>query len=498
MGGRKDLITAGLTLGALADAKAKSKGKMSAIIATESGSAVSFTAADAAPVVDLTAAIVPVQSGSGDPYPPGGGKNKFDPSTAKIGKNWNGSAMAYSIASDYIPVTPGEYTFSISNTSKYSSLLCAFFDSEKTYTGNTSKEDMTVPSGVSYVILSIRCDSSNSWTQSDLDNAKIQFESGSSATPYAPYSNICPITGWDGVNVTRTGKNLINVPDQTNVTVSSINSTYNQVLNKLRFKANTVYTFSCDFSSSDTTHTWGIRVKYTGGTVEYLWIHNKTNNYHSVTTRANASIDLVTFAYDMQHTISVSNFQFEEGSTATAYEPYRGDTYTVTFGSAGTVYGGTLDVTTGTLTADKVMITKNTSTMDNSEDFPGWNNSGVKQIIGAGVNDRIIGAFSNISPRYASGGSGGIHANTLGSNDLVYLTKTHFGKSQSEWIAMAIDVQMIIPYATPIVYHLSPVEIRTLVGQNTIWADTGDVTAKYATTDTKAFIDKYIAARRNG
>jgi len=40
-----------------------------------------------------------------------------------------------------------------------------------------------------------------------------------------------------------------------------------------------------------------------------------------------------------------TNVQVELGSTATAYEPYQGNTYDITFpSSAGTVYGGTLDV----------------------------------------------------------------------------------------------------------------------------------------------------------
>lgn len=211
MGGRKDLITAGLTLGALAGAEAKAKGKMSAIIATESGAVVSFTAADAAPVADLTAAIVPVQSGSGDPSP----------------------------------------------------------------------------------------------------------------------TNIRPISGWTECKVYRSGA-----------------------------------------ATSDPT------------------------------------------------------------------------IYTVTFGSAGTVYGGTLDVTTGKLTV----------TMANIASYNG------ETLPGAWISDRDV---------YAVG-----------------TTPT-------------IGAQVVYELATPLVYHLTPVEIRTLTGQNTIWADTGEVTVKYA-ADTKAFIDKYIAERRNG
>ena len=45
------------------------------------------------------------------------------------------------------------------------------------------------------------------------DNAEctdMQMEIGSTATAYAPYENICPITGFDDVTVKRTGKNLLN------------------------------------------------------------------------------------------------------------------------------------------------------------------------------------------------------------------------------------------------------------------------------------------------
>ena len=46
----------------------------------------------------------------------------------------------------------------------------------------------------------------------------------------------------------------------------------------------------------------------------------------------------------------VVNFQLELGSTASAYEPYQGTTIPISWqSSAGTVYGGTLDVTTGAL-----------------------------------------------------------------------------------------------------------------------------------------------------
>ncbi len=46
--------------------------------------------------------------------------------------------------------------------------------------------------------------------------------------------------------------------------------------------------------------------------------------------------------------------------------------------------------------------------------------------------------------------------------------------------------------ATPITYQLTPQEILTLLGQNNIWADTGDVEVSYP-ADTKLYIERRIA-----
>lgn len=45
---------------------------------------------------------------------------------------------------------------------------------------------------------------------SGITSIKAQVERGSTATDYQPYSNICPISGWGGVNVNRIGKNWCN------------------------------------------------------------------------------------------------------------------------------------------------------------------------------------------------------------------------------------------------------------------------------------------------
>jgi hypothetical protein len=53
-------------------------------------------------------------------------------------------------------------------------------------------------------------------------------------------------------------------------------------------------------------------------------------------------------------------------------------------------------------------------------------------------------------------------------------------------------VQFVYPLATPITYTLTPTEIKSLLGDNNIWADAGDTTVTYR-ADTKLYIDKKIA-----
>ena len=169
----------------------------------------------------------------------------------------------------------------------------------------------------------------------------------------------------------------------------------------------------------------------------------------------------------------------------TEFEPYQGNTYTIAFpDSAGTVYGGTLTINedgSGSVEVTHSMLIKNTATMDNSEEYPGWKNSGIKDLVGQGINNKITGAYSNISPD--TGAVASIGANTLGNNDMLLLFTSYFGKTQSEWIALALDVQMIIPLATPITYQLTAQQvISALQGYNAMWADTGDITVTFRGT----------------
>ena len=173
--------------------------------------------------------------------------------------------------------------------------------------------------------------------------------------------------------------------------------------------------------------------------------------------------------------------------------------YIVTFGSAGTVYGWTLDVTTGTLTVDRAIAIFDGSNDEAWTAYPSFNgfsieyrnmNKGMRQ-------DGISNWLKKDTGTHGSFGMWlGVNNNLIYAIEVAGALETYDLASWKSYLS-ANPLQVVYPLATPIVYNLTPVEIRTLVGQNTIWADTGEVTVMYA-ADTKAFIDNYIAARRNG
>lgn len=158
-----------------------------------------------------------------------------------------------------------------------------------------------------------------------------------------------------------------------------------------------------------------------------------------------------------------------------------GTTYSITFPSAaGTVYGGTLDVTTGVMTVDMAMVDMGTLT------WTGWEQGGsiifyshipdkmpVRDIpcISSqyAYNSAITGSWSDLLNGELTGQSGG---------DNVYVRDARYSSIADFKTAMS-GVQLVYPLDTPIEYTLTPTEVTTLLGENNIWADAGDVTVTY-------------------
>jgi hypothetical protein len=288
------------------------------------------------------------------------------------------------------------------------------------------------------------------------------------------------------------------------------------VLFTMTLKAGT-YTFSCKQSTSITTNTRNaIGVKIGSGANQF---ENTSTNYNPPNLRHAITFTLVkegvcTFLI-WSHTPSESaiynEWQIEDSTSFTSYAPYSnicpisgwtaanvvvspttsaedGTTYTIEFKDSDnplTVYGGTLDVTSGELVVDRAMLTINGSVGTISK--PNTNRFNIDSLISnykrsIGYSSGICSLYKSL-PQEASNGNfdtAATNFNTcydLGSqSQTIRIKDTRYDNVNDFSAMLAIEKPTIVyELAEPITYHLAPTQIRTLVGNNNIWADTGDI-----------------------
>lgn len=147
-----------------------------------------------------------------------------------------------------------------------------------------------------------------------------------------------------------------------------------------------------------------------------------------------------------------------------------------------TVYGGSLNLTTGILTVTHgyVDLGDLTWTKDTV--------SGETVFIAALSGGPELASFSAICSNYpmdndedyttdASGrcfGDSTLHTSSVGIRDDTY------AEGDAAAFKTAMDgVQLVYPLKTPVTYEMDPEEVKALIGQNNVFADTGDVAVSY-------------------
>lgn len=295
--------------------------------------------------LNVVSHITPVQAGSGDPYPPGGGKNLINLNNAVLrdyttplpvvdnGVVWKaGNSYFFYIMFD-TPI-PAETTVcctwksekdSLGSYVRYCSLIDEEFYSISSTAGQGGLMSVTKPA---YGICLSKDGGSNPLAD-DIVISDIQVEIGSAATEYAPYSNIRPITGHTGTTLWRGGKNLLKRP--------------------MEFNASAVPFEECFFLKAGTYHfhvkprvegVWRfyISLYYPDGTVDDTNNPSTDFGLYFASKRwgglANNSIakGKIVLTHDSYIAINYGNnetenlfteAQLEIGSVGTEYEPYR-------------------------------------------------------------------------------------------------------------------------------------------------------------------------------
>ena len=159
---------------------------------------------------------------------------------------------------------------------------------------------------------------------------------------------------------------------------------------------------------------------------------------------------------------------------------------TITIPLPQTVYGGTLDVTTGELVVDMAMVDLGTLT---------WAYNASYKFFRADLDGKANGRTNLIASSYAHGdvwdtSTDYIVAGHTGTN-AIYVKDSRYTDAASFKSAMS-GVQLAYELATPITLTLTPQEIKTLLGNNNIWADAGESTVIYR-ADTTMYINRKIA-----
>ena len=191
----------------------------------------------------------------------------------------------------------------------------------------------------------------------------IEFKQDGSGDP--SISNIRPISGMDAVKVWRCGKNLMNyeawkneayaqrgtaVFENNGITLTATADDCFTDYDVSFSKDARVYLSEGDtitLSWSESTNKSGKVYIFPNGKVAgHVFVDNK--NTKSVSYKATTDTKYITFRFGVSNsgdTISYKNIQLELGSTATAYEPYNGDTFSLALGE--TIYSGSIDVNRG-------------------------------------------------------------------------------------------------------------------------------------------------------
>ena len=193
----------------------------------------------------------------------------------------------------------------------------------------------------------------------------------------------------------------------------------------------------------------------------------------------------------------------ESGSTATTFEPYSNIcpisprtavniTVSATQGGSGedtqislgrNVYGGTLNVKTGELTVEKGYITFNGSEnwqIMTSAGYPyafrldgSWGAKsvrvGTKNAI-SNIWDYSLTSFTDHGFRFADN-----------NGDILYIYERLYEGDLNGFKAFlnTNNMQMVYNIATPLTYTLTGEEVRSILGQNYIEADSGEITVAY-------------------
>lgn len=344
-----------------------------------------------------------------------------------------------------------------------------------TYTFDNDSIDVTNPNGVTQTVN----DNLNHahiyiWTTKTYTNQIVTpmvCLSSETDKSFAPYTNICPISGHTEASVQRDGVNLWEFADAYSGSGGlATNLTFSNAL-----KPNT-YVLSCKgtFASGGAIQ---FSFKLEDDTQKSITLgYNKVDDTYYASGTFTKKIVGVDNIYSNNSGNSINSVQLELGQTATDYEPFRGQTYTIQLGS--TIYGGTVDFDSGVLTVDRAFVA-----FDGIDVWTASSTTG-KYIYATADGKLGEAAYEYVETshyQYGASVDNDVFWCDNSTSKLRIIFNTSFA-TKADWLSYlttqntdGTPLQICYPLATPTTVQLTPEQIQLFHGTNTLYASTGDI-----------------------
>ena len=485
-------------------------GDISYAVGEASGSIASFSDGSPLPMRSLKAYIEPVQDlhGYDVPWVGGAGKNKLPLSndytdtknnitiTVKNGILYVNGTSNVSTTDFYFSMftlEAGTYVFSATKSGTATNLFLKignnYINEGQTFTLN---EDSNCSAF-------LRC------YEATYNNASaacmIRLASVTDAT-FAPYSNICPISGWTACNVNNAkAYQLCISEDSSSVTENGLTMTY-EGNGKYRVKGslstNTTTRLILPIESFDIYNGTDSYVKFNNtfgdGNFNLLFLKDSTivdgwslvsvNRETTFSGMRGKNINKV--CVELMHGLYGTSLDFTFKVEILSNSTANLNTYTIQFTDGSnplTVYGGYVDIVSGLLVVDRMLVDMGTLNWS----IVSW--QGVNYIVSQTIRNVCVKPSSDnikgniLCSNYPNIPRSSISTTTdkiisLDSNGNINAIDSNYATASDFTTAMN-GVQLVYELATPQTYQLTAQQVKSLLGENRVWADTGDVDVHY-------------------
>jgi len=386
---------------------------------TVTGNPLSFLTKKAQTAKSTKVTLEPVQDlhGYDNPWPAGGGKNKFDIEKLGVSPITVSNGVATGTSGNFNSVFgPNASPIYTNNSSDRISIsLMAKTDGNQSTSGNgiiivfeytdeTSATAISIPNNTS-AYTRFTATSNASKTLKDIHIGysasgqniwyikEMQIELSNQSTSYAPYSNICPISGRTSVSLYGCGKNQFDY-DESKVTVCETSTGTIRSYHPTGI-TNCTITFSAHLiDSSSVTNTFINVGKLVNGKLNVISTFLSTNGdiTNRTVTFAEGEEAVLMSASSEASGITLNlpkyNIQLEQGTTATTYEPYtESNEITISFPALGKNLVNVQDVsgiTTQTTIAENLAFSAGTYTLSAYCSNSGSNEVGLRLLTQTG------------------------------------------------------------------------------------------------------------------